>query len=111
MDSMNFKNATDLPIIISTWITKMPGLSEYVDVTVLPHTEVVVKSSVGEWILGSLFYDKEMDDQWKEAGLELESRIAKFRNTPCAWGNYTWNFIKDQFDIQYIDGVIVWSKK
>lgn len=111
MNTMQFKNATDIGIIVSSWITVMPGLGEYIDVIVPPQTEVTVKSDVGEWILGSLFYDKDYAEQWKAAGLSCDSRLAKFRSEPCYRGDYTWNFIDDIFDLCYKDGIVIWSKK
>jgi len=81
--SMIFVNTTDLPIIICSWIEKMPGLSEY----------------------------KEQNDEWQKERLEQDGRIAKFRNTPCASGNYTWNFIEESFVLEHNAGVITWSRK
>jgi len=111
MNIMQIKNSTDFAIIVSSWITVMPGLGEYIDVIVPPQTKVTVKSDVGEWIIGSLFYDKDYTEQWKAAGLPCESSLAKFRSEPCYRGDYTWNFIDDIFDICYQDGIVTWSKK
>ena len=109
--TMIFVNDTDLPIIISSWREKMPGLSEYIDITILSKTQQTVYSDVGEWILGSQFFVKEYDDQWKNEGLTQYGRIAKFRNRPCASGNYTWNFIEESFILEHNEGVITWSRK
>jgi hypothetical protein len=102
-------NCKVLPIIVSSWIQKMPGLSEFIDVEVPPNTEIELKSSVGEWIIGSLLYGKEKCNLWRSHNLEFDSRMAKFRNSPCAQGNYTWNFVDKDFDIVYENGVFVWS--
>jgi len=111
MSTIVFKNACKtLPIIVSSWNTVMFGLDQYDDVTVLPQTEVKVKSSVGEWILGSLFYNREHAALWKDAGLCFDSRIAKFRNEPCINGNYTWNFT-DAFTLTYENGIVTWDLK
>jgi hypothetical protein len=109
--TMIFVNNTDLPIRVSSWREKMPGLSEYKDVTILSKTTETVYSDVGEWIISSQFYDKEQNDQWKNEGLSQYSRIAKFRNKPCARGDYTWNFIEESFILEHADGVITWSRK
>ena len=107
-----FKNNCKLlPIVVSSWMEKMPGLSEYIDVEVPPNTEMEVKSSVGEWIIGSLLYGEENYNIWKSHGLNFEPRMAKFRDHPCASGNYTWNFIDDKFDLVYNNGVVTWSYK
>jgi hypothetical protein len=88
----------------------MQGLEEYIDVYVLPNTEVTVISSVGEWILGSLLRS-EYCEQWKAAKLPFEPVLAKFRNEPCAIGDYTWNYYEELFDLKYEDGIIIWSRK
>ena len=110
MTTMTFKNDTDYAIVVSSWIDK-GGLTKNIDKVIPPHTEEIVTSDVGEWILGSLFYDEEYSKNWKSAGLPIESRLAKFRSEPCYRGDYTWNFIKDQFDLKYQDGVVRWSNK
>ena len=110
MSTMQFKNASDLPIIVSSWRTKMQGLSEFIDVYVLPNTEVTVVSNVGEWIVGSLM-KPEYYHQWLDANLPFESVLAKFRNKPCAMGDFTWNFYDTLFDLNYEYGVVTWSKK
>ena len=111
MTTIVFKNACKtLPILVSSWRKVMDGLSEYLDVTVLPETEITVKSEVGEWIMGSQFYNEEKNKIWKDAGLYCESRIAKFRNTPSVNGDYTWNFT-DEFTLTYENGIITWSLK
>ena len=104
-------NCRVLPIIVSSWLEKMPGLSEYKDVEVPPNTEIELKSSVGEWIIGSLLIGKEKCDLWKSHGLQFDPRMAKFRDHPCAWGDYTWNFVDDKFDLVYENGSVTWSYK
>lgn len=106
-----FVNNTNLPILVSSWREKSMGLSEYIDITILSNTQQTVYSDVGEWILGSQFYIKELDQQWKNEGLYQYGRIAKFRNQPCVRGEYTWNFIEEAFILEYNNGVITWSRK
>ena len=109
MSTIQFKNAcTTLPILISTWVSKSQDVSKYEDIIVPPNTEITLHSSVGEWMVGSLFYEKESVRIWKNAGLEFESMLAKFRNTPCALGNYTWRYSRD-FEIAYENGVVTWQ--
>ena len=109
MSSIQFKNnSATLPILISTWVAKSPGVSKYEDTLVPPNTEVTLYSSVGEWMVGSLFYDKAAIQLWKNAGLECDSMLAKFRNKPCASGNYAWRYT-NAFDIAYTNGVVTWQ--
>ena len=107
---MEFHNNTDLPINVSSWKRRPSGLSEYKNDIVLPRTQRTVSSDVGEWIIGSQFFEKEYDDAWAKEGLEQYGRLAKFRNTPCANGNYIWNFSKKDFLLEYVDGAIIWSR-
>jgi len=110
ISKMIFKNnCKTLPIVVSSWIDKMPGLSECVDVTVPPNTEIEVESSIGEWIIGSLLTGKENCDVWRSHKLGFNARMAKFRTTPCAIGNYTWNFEDYNFDLTYKNGIVTWS--
>ena len=104
-------NCKVLPIIVSSWMEKRPGLSEYIDVEVPPNTEIEVKSSVGEWIIGSLLLGKEKCALWQSHGLLFDPRMAKFRDSPCAMGDYTWNFVENKFDLVYENGVVTWSYK
>jgi hypothetical protein len=108
---LEFENHTDLPIIVGSWITISQSLGEFKDVVIPANTKQTVYSDVDEWIIGSLFYDENMNEQWKQAKLPLYGRIAKFRNTPCARGDYTWNFIEKFFDLKYENGVVYWYKK
>lgn len=111
MNSMNFKNDTEYAIVVSSWIQQMQGLSSYIDVLIPPYTEKIVFSSVGEWILGSLFEEREYYDQWEKAKLPFQCRLAKFRNQSGSSGEYTWNFMESRFDLRYENGVVIWSKK
>ena len=110
-DIMKFHNDTDLPIIVSSWRTKMPGLSEYKDVTILANQIVDVYSDVGEWILSSQFFVKEYDDKWTKENLPHENRLAKFRNKCCAFGDFTWNFTEEYFVLEYKDNLVRWMRK
>lgn len=105
-----FKNETEYPIILESWKNKMWGLDEYTGVTVLSGETVEMISSVGEWFLCSLFYNKEHKECWENANLPFESCLAKFRTEPCYRGDYTWNYINRGFTITYQDGVFIWSR-
>lgn len=108
-------NCKTLPIIVSSWMYKLPGLSEYIDVEIPPNTTIELNSSTGEWIISSLFQEKIHCELWKSYHLELEPTIAKFRNIPCASGNHTWNFMENDFDLVYNNGlrlgIVTWSYK
>jgi hypothetical protein len=107
----DFKNATNFPIIVASWREVLPGLNKFIDEIIQPHTKQTVYSDVDEWILGSQFFKEEEDDIWKKEGLIKYGRIAKFRTSSCASGNYTWTFIKEftlKRDVS--SGVFIWEK-
>lgn len=89
----------------------MPGLSEYIDVEVQADTEVEVQSSVGEWMIGSLLTGEENCRLWRNHKLQFDPTMAKFRDSPCAMGNYTWNWVDTKFDLVYENCVVTWSYK
>jgi hypothetical protein len=118
MSTIIFKNnCKTLPIIVSSWMYKLTGLSEYIDVEISPNTTIELKSSTSEWIISSLFQEKTHSELWKSYHLELDSRIAKFQNIPYSSGNYTWNFMENDFDLIYnnelghSDSIVTWSYK
>jgi hypothetical protein len=111
MHQMNFKNNSYLPIVVSSWIPKMVGLSEYVDVTIPPYTEQIVTYSVGQWALGSLFENSEYIEQWENAKLLFTSKLAVFIDKPGFHNTRTWNFMENRFHLTYENNVIVWSDK
>lgn len=113
-------NCKIIPIIVSSWMYKLTGVSEYVDVEIPPNTTIELKSSTGEWIISSLFQEKTHCELWQSYHLELDPRIAKFRNIPYSSGNYTcnFNFIENDFDLVYKNGlghshhsIVTWSYK
>jgi hypothetical protein len=108
MSSIIFVNGSKtLPIIVSSWIDVMSGLSTFQNVHVLPGEQVILKSSVGEWIVGSLFPNKEDYHLWKDAKLPFDCNLAKFRDKPCR-GVYTWNE-SDKYSLIYDDGKVTWN--
>jgi hypothetical protein len=97
--SATFINKSGLPININSWLKKCDGLEEYVINTVQANESIVIKSSVGEWIIDNLLY-KEHADQWRASGVLPGNTIGKFREKPCYRGEYSWTFVEN-FDIVY----------
>jgi hypothetical protein len=110
MPQLLFVNNTHMPIIVSSWIRIMDGLSELKDIIIEANTESTVKSDVGEWILSSLFIKEEHKTLWEKEELLFSSRIAKFRSKPCINGDYTWVFI-DNFTLTYdnLNKSVTWN--
>ena len=112
VEYIHFHNATPFPLMIDTWINTT--LESY---RVPPHHLILLKSSVGEWNMNTLFpdrKDRELWDQYKN--LRHFTQIGKFRNKPCAQGNYAWmeyekpfHCIYGEFSNSQVKGLITFS--
>ena len=106
MKTIIFKNETDLPVLIGTWVdTGVYGLSEFVEITVPAKKEEIFYekdttdkkensknfSLTGEWIVNSMFKRDDTNFQiWKENGYNVMEDIGKFRSQSCFFGNNVW---------------------
>lgn len=104
-----FHNNTDLPIVVGSWIDGSPIFKE---LKINPREKKIIHSSVGEWHLNSMLFDKEDYDIWKEKNMTKYINIGKFRSNPCASGNYSWLDYEDIFQCTYseIDSNIDFSQ-
>ena len=96
-ECIHFHNATPFPLMIDTWIN-----TSIKSFKVPPHHLILLKSSVGEWHMNTHFpdlKDREVWDQYKN--LRHFTQIGKFRNKPCAQGNYAWMEYKKPFHCIY----------
>ena len=111
-NTMRFKNnSAVLPIIVTSWQKVMFGLERLNDLTVLPMTEVEVSSSVGEWILGSLFYDQDHKEIWEKQKLPIEQRLAKFSSKRYYTTKEHTLIFDDRFELKFENNVIVFQEK
>ena len=94
-----FINNSGLPINIETWQPEAPGLQTMKSVLVKSGEKIILASSTGEWYLQT-YLDEEFADEWISAGLRTGDQIGKFRNKPCASGDYSW-MDEEKFDIIY----------
>lgn len=101
IDYIYFHNDTHLPVIVEGWHNKMYGLSTLIGTRVEPRQQLIVHSTVGEWHMNSMFYNKEDQSLWK--GLEKHHIIGKFRSRPCASGNYSWLEYDEPFRCVFTD--------
>ena len=116
MKTIIFKNETDLPVLIGTWVdTGIHGLSKFVETTVpgkkeeifyekdTEKTESSKKISLtGEWIVNSMFRRDDANYQiWKENSCEMIDNIGKFRSQSCFSGNNVWTNTS-MFQLYYI---------
>ena len=96
-ECIHFHNATPFPIMIDTWInTTLESFK------VPPHHLILLKSSVGEWHMNTMFpnrKDRELWDQYKD--LQHFTHIGKFRNKPCIQGKYAWMEYEEPFHCIY----------
>jgi hypothetical protein len=95
-----FINNSGLPINLETWQKKMEGLHSLNEVLVKSDEQVIFPSTTGEWYLQNCLYNKEDVAEWIAAKMKPGYRVGKFRDEPCASGNYSW-MNDDAFDILY----------
>lgn len=95
---INFKNKTDLPVQICSWID---GSNTMKTIRVGPGEILTIHSSVGEWHMDSMFDSGPNRDAWTKAGLKKHLIIGKFRSQPCALGNYSWMEYNEPFECIY----------
>ena len=93
-----FINASGLPIHLETW-QYIDGMNSLEYVLVKPGELYVMPSTNGEWYLQT-YLDEENSEIWKNAGIEPGKSIGKFRDKPCASGDYSW-MDDEKFDILY----------
>jgi hypothetical protein len=130
MKTIIFKNESDLPVLIGTWVeTDIYGLSEFVETTVPGKKEEIFYekatdkpenskkfSLTGEWIVSSMFRRDDANYQiWKENGYEMIENIGKFRSQSCFSGNNVWTntsrfqlyYIKNENTVLFVKNTIV----
>jgi hypothetical protein len=95
-----FINNTNLSVNIETWQIHRLGIDESISKLVLPGKKIRLISSTGEWLLNTYLFDKKLCDEWTSAGYTVGNTVGKFRNSPCARGNYSWMYEKG-LDIIY----------
>jgi hypothetical protein len=93
---IKFYNNTDLPVLVTAWISH-----KTLQTRVGPQEVFILYSTVGEWHLDSMFTNKEDRKLWIKAGLEKHHSIGKFRSDPCASGDYSWMDYDEPFDCIY----------
>lgn len=94
-----FINNSGLPINLETWQITSSGFNSLEYVLVKNGEEYVMQSTNGEWYLQT-YLDEEYCNQWIEHGITPGYEIGKFRNKPCASGDYSW-MDNNNFNIVY----------
>jgi len=98
---ITFINDSELPINLETWQHLTTSSQTLKNVLVQPGEKTILPSANGEWYLHT-YLNKEMADQWREAGIQPGYRIGKFSKYPCAMGDYAWmEYDESPFEIIY----------
>lgn len=115
---IHFRNNTDLPIMINTWID---GSNKLQYIKINPREKRILHSSVGEWHLNTMFESMHDRRIWEENGFNLTRciTIGKFRSNRSASGNYSWLEDDHLFECTYtntnisdeVNGLITFSQK
>jgi hypothetical protein len=95
-----FTNNFCLPVIIETWIKRFQGLSETLNTLVNIGETIDIHSETGEWTIHTYITDCVICNNWRVFGLEPGFDIGKFRDQPCAKGDYSWIY-RDGFKISH----------
>jgi len=96
--SILFHNNTDLPLMIDSWVEHSSTLQS---LRIGPREKMIIYSSVGEWLLNSMFPEEEDRAIWKEKSFSKYLNLGKFHCEPSASGNYSWMENDDLFDCVY----------
>lgn len=97
--SPTFINKTNLAINFETFQQQGFGFHKMVTQLVLPGKTAKLASNNGEWYLNT-YFNLELCKNWILAGYTPGFRVGKFRDLPCAMGNYSW-MDEDGLDIIY----------
>ena len=108
--SFFFKNNTELPIVVETWINECDGLSKLVDVCILPQETKEIKSSTGEWYIHRMFQEIEYSKLWEVYSRNLPPLyLGKFRKDVSYNGEIIWLDTND-FTLHKDNDVFIWNK-
>lgn len=119
--TIEFYNNTNLPIMLETWKDISSGLSQTFDICIDSGSKQQIYSSTGEWKLHTMFNNSEHNDLWsnyiydKYINKEINSKtmmssyLGKFRNKPCASGDYSW-LDTYLFDVEFKNNQIIFTE-
>lgn len=106
--TIKFSNKSGLPVIVDTWKWLMDGLAQTESIIVKSDEEIELSSITGEWTVHNLL-PSNLFHLWSQQGYFPVASIGKFRNKPCARGDYSWMDI-DGFDLTYSNGLVTFLK-
>jgi len=106
--SIIFINSSNIPVNVETWQSYKPGFSKLKENLINPNETVTIPSDNGEWYVDTFIYDSILCKQVVDAGYNVAMQIGKFRDSPCAQGDYSW-LIDDRFQLIFHNGTMTLS--
>ena len=109
--SFFFKNNTELPIVVETWINECDGLSKLVDVCILPQETKEIQSLTGEWYIHRMFQESDYSKLW-EVYTKIENiplYLGKFRKDVSYNNENIW-LDTCEFTLHKDNDTFIWNK-
>jgi hypothetical protein len=103
--TIEFINNADIPVQISTFMEPINGISFCETVIVPSNTTLTLESCTGEWEVDTYITDKAFVEEFIRLRQCYGYYIGKFRNKPCASGDYSWIY-HDDFELLYQNDTI-----
>jgi len=103
-----FINKTQIPLNLETWQPVKNGLSisHMKSILVKPFQNIVMESITGEWYVNTYIDDdSRLCKKLIDEGHILGEEIGKFRDHPCAQGDYVWLY-SNNYEMEYSAGVV-----
>ena len=109
--SFFFKNNTELPIMVETWVSECDGLSKLVDLCILPQETKEIKSLTGEWYIHRMFQERYYGTLWEVYAKtqNMPLYLGKFRKDVSYNGEIIWLDTND-FTLHKENDVFIWNK-
>jgi hypothetical protein len=108
MPNIIFKNNTDLPILVRTWIEPMKGIRIMNHVYCSPHTIMEIYSKDDEWYIDNLFGEKKDFDAWNDKGYKIRGHLGKIQLQPLH-NRYTIHMFSKEFECVQKNGIFIFS--
>jgi hypothetical protein len=103
INKIYFENLTNLPVMIDYWEDHptLDGLTQLKSTRIGSGERKILTNYCNEWMINSMFPDKEDKDLWKNDGLSDIIHIGTFRSSPNIHGEYSVIHANDLFRCIY----------
>lgn len=108
MPNIIFKNNTELPILVRTWIEPMRKIHIMNHVYCPPHTIMEIYSKHDEWYIDNLFGEKKDFDTWNDKGYKIRGHLGKIQLQPYR-SEYIIRMFSKDFECVQKNGIIIFS--